>query len=202
VALALGPQNPFALAAAADLAAIVGHFEQSERLLRASLVSDPLNPETHFMLADALLAVGRLEEAEAEMHRCLAISPNYAFGHFSLGYILSLQGRKESIAECQREVPEGGQFMCLAGAYERLGRTKEANVALESAIREYADSEAFWIASVFADRHQNAQAFEWLDRAYRQKEPDIEYIKVTPDFNTLKGDPRYKALIDKLHLPE
>jgi TolB-like protein/DNA-binding winged helix-turn-helix (wHTH) protein/Flp pilus assembly protein TadD len=202
MALTLGPQNPFALAAAADLAAIGGHFERSERLLRASLVSDPLNPETHFMLADALLASGRLEEAEAEVRRCLAISPSYAFGHFELGYILSLQGREESVAECQREAPEGGQFMCLAGAYDRLGRTKEADAALEAAIREYAGSEAFWIASVFADRHQDTQAFEWLDRAYRQKEPDVEYIKATPDFNTLKSDPRYKAFIDRLHLPE
>jgi TolB-like protein/DNA-binding winged helix-turn-helix (wHTH) protein len=202
MALTLGPQNPFALAAAADLAVIVGHFERSERLLRASLVSDPLNPETHFMLADALLASGRLAEAEAEMHRCLAISPDYAFGHFSLGYILSLEGRRESVTECQREVPEGGQFMCLAGAYDRLGRSKEADVALAAAIREYAGSEAFWIASVFADRHQDTQAFEWLDRAYRQREPDVEYIKVTPDFNSLKGDPRYQAFVDRLHLPE
>ena len=91
--------------------------------------------------------------------------------------------------------------MCLAGAYDRLGRTKEANAALEAAIRDYAGSQAFWIASVFADRHQDTRAFEWLDRAYRQKEPGVEYIKVTPDFNRLKGDPRYKALLAKMNMP-
>jgi TolB-like protein/DNA-binding winged helix-turn-helix (wHTH) protein len=201
-ALALGPQSPFVLLAAADLAAILGDFERSERLLRASLVSDPLNPEAHFMLGDALLAAGRLEEAEAEVRRCLAISPNYAFGHFSLAYILSLQGREESVAECQREVPEGGQSLCLAGVYDRLGRKKEADAALEETIREYAASEAFWIALMFADRRQDTRAFEWLDRAYRQKDPAIEYIKTTPDLNPLKGDPRYKALLERLHLPE
>jgi TolB-like protein/DNA-binding winged helix-turn-helix (wHTH) protein len=201
-ALALGPQSPFALLAAADLAGIVGNFERAERLLRASLVSDPLNPEAHFMLGDALLAAGRLEEAEAEVRRCLAISPNYAFGHFSLAYILSLQGREESVAQCQREVPEGGQSLCLAGVYDRLGRKKEADAALEVAIKDYAGSEAFWIALMFADRRQDTQAFEWLDRAYRQKDPAIEYMKMTPDLDPLKGDPRYKALIDKMHLPE
>ena len=201
-ALALGPQNPFVLAAGADLAAIVGDFKRSEQLLRASLVSDPLNPEMHFMLGDTLLAAGRLEEAEAEVRHCLAISPNYAFGHFALSYILSLQGREDSVAECQREAPEGGQSICLAGAYDKLGRTKEADAALEAAINQYATSEAFWIAEMFADRRQDTRAFEWLDRAYRQKDPMIEYIKTTPDFNPLKGDPRYKALLNKLHLPE
>ena len=55
---------------------------------------------------------------------------------------------------------------------------------------------------MFADRHQNTRAFEWLDRAYRQKEPVVEYIKVTRDFDNLKGDPRYKAFMDKMHLPD
>jgi adenylate cyclase len=201
-ALALGPQNPFALFAAGDLANIVGDFKRSERLFRASLASDPLNPETHFMLAVALLALARLEEAEAAVRRCLAISPAYVFGHFLLGDILSRQGREESLAECKREVPEGGQLSCLAGAYDRLGRTKEADIALEAAMQEHGGSEAFWIATVFANRRQDTRAFEWLDRAYRQKEPVVEYIKVTSDFNTLKGDPRYKALLDRMHLPE
>jgi hypothetical protein len=55
---------------------------------------------------------------------------------------------------------------------------------------------------MFADRRQDTQAFEWLDRAYRQKDPAIEYMKMTPDLDPLKGDPRYKALIEKMHLPE
>lgn len=201
-ALALGPQNPFALFAAGDLANIVGDFKRSERLFRASLASDPLNPETHFMLAVSLLAVARLEEAEAAVRRCLAISPSYVFGHFLLGDILSRQGREESLVECKREVPEGGQLMCLAGAYDRLGRRKEADVALEAAMQERGGSEAFWIAALFANRRQDTRAFEWLDRAYRQKEPVVEYLKVMSDFNTLKGDPRYKALLDRMHLPD
>jgi TolB-like protein/DNA-binding winged helix-turn-helix (wHTH) protein len=200
--LALEPQNPFALFAAGDLANVVGDFKRSERLFRASLVSDPLNPETHFMLGVALLAVGRPEEAETAVRHCLAISPAYAFGHFLLAEILSGQGREESVAECRLEVPRGNQLTCLAGAYERLGRRKEADSALEAAMKEHGGSEAFWIASVFADRHQNTRSFEWLDRAYRQKEPVVEYIKVTRDFDSLKGDPRYKAFMERMHLPE
>jgi len=84
----------------------------------------------------------------------------------------------------------------------RLGRKKEADAALEVAIKENAGSEAFWIALMFADRRQDTRAFEWLDRAYRQKDPVIEYIKITPDLDPLKADPRYKVLIDKMHLPE
>jgi hypothetical protein len=124
------------------------------------------------------------------------------FGHYLLGNILTMQGREESVAECQREVPEGGQLTCLAKAYYMLGRTKEAEAMLKVAMQVHGRDHAFWIASVFAYLRQEDRAFEWLDRAYRQKEPVIEYIKSTSDFNNLRGDPRYKALLDKMHLPE
>jgi len=201
-ATALGPQNPFALYAAGDLATVLGDFKRSERLLRASLVLDPLNPETHYMLAVVLRAVGRLDEAEAAARRCLSISPTYVFGHYILGNILTMQGREESVAECQLEVPEGGQLTCLAKAYYKLGRAKEADTMLTVAMQLHGLDHAYWIASVFGYIRQEDRAFEWLDRAYRQKEPVIEYIKSTSDFNSLRGDPRYKALLDKMHLPE
>jgi adenylate cyclase len=200
-ALALAPQSPFVLLAAAELADIFADTQQAERLIRASLVSDPLDPEAHFMLGDTLLSRGRLQDAEAELRRCLEISPNYAFAHFSLSYVLSLQGREDSVTECQRELPEGGQFPCLATAYDRLGRRKDADVALQSAIEQYGDTQAFWIATIFADRQDAARALEWLERSYRQREPAIEFLKTTRDFDGLKDDPRYRSLVEKMHFP-
>jgi tetratricopeptide (TPR) repeat protein len=202
VALTLRSQDPFALYAAGDLASILGNFERSEQLFRASLVSDPLNPETHFMLAVVLYAVGRLDEAESEVRRCLAISPSFAFAHGLLGNILMVQGREGSVAECQREGPVGTQMTCLTKAYYMLGRTKEADAALKGAIKAHGRDHAFYIAGVFARLRQEDQAFEWLDRAYRQNDPDIEYIKSMADFDYLRGDSRYKAFLEKLHLPE
>ena len=201
-AVALEPQNSFVLYAAADLASVLGDFERAERLFRESLVSDPLNPETHFMLAVVLTAEARLDEAEAEVRRCLAISPTYVFGHYLLGYILTAAGREEAIAECTHETPEGGQMTCLAEAYYARGRSKEATASLQQAIQVHSSDHAFWIASVFAYVGQADRAFEWLDRAYRQKEPVLQYIKSTPEFSNLRGDPRYKAFLSKMRLPE
>jgi len=43
--------------------------------------------------------------------------------------------------------------------------------------------------------------FRWLDRGYQQHEYLME-VKVDPWFNSIRGDPRYKALLQKLKLPE
>jgi TolB-like protein/DNA-binding winged helix-turn-helix (wHTH) protein/Flp pilus assembly protein TadD len=203
-ALALGPQNSFALFTAADLASILGEFDRSEKLFRASLVSDPLNPETHFLLSLVLQAVGRFEAAEAEARRCLTISPSYVFAHHLLAYNLLLGGRTgdEIVEQCKLESLEGGRMHCLAVVYFRLGRTKEADAALEQAIQTGGNLAAFGIARVLGYEGQSDRTFEWLDRAYQERNPILPYIKGDPSFVNLRGDSRYKALLQKMNLPE
>ncbi|MEA3176609.1 MAG: hypothetical protein QOI59_132 [Gammaproteobacteria bacterium] len=201
-ALALGPQSSFALYAAADLASVLGDVKRSEQLFRAALVSDPLDPETHFMLSLVLMQAGRLDEAEAETRRCLAIAPDYAFAHFELAGVLIEKGHDGGVAECLRETPEGGQKLCLAEAYYASGHQKESDTFLEEAIRTHADDQAFLIATAFAYRGQPDQAFAWLERAYAQRDPVLEYIKASTEFAKLKDDRRYAALLEKMHLPK
>jgi TolB-like protein/Flp pilus assembly protein TadD len=200
-ALALGPRNSFALYTAGDLAGVLGNFERAEQLFRASLVSDPLNPETHFMLAQAMPG-GELDAAEAEVRRCLAIAPTYAYGHQFLAYILMLKGfGEEAVKECKLEPPDGSQT-CLAHAYYMLGRKSESDAALEQALKMRPNISSFDIAGVFAYRGQRGTAFEWLERAYREKDAVLAYIKSDPSFESLRADSRYKALLHKMNLPE
>ena len=200
-ALRLGSQNSFALYASADLASILGDFDRSEKLFRASLVSDPLNPETHCMLATAMQGA-ELGAAEAEVRRCLTIAPTYASGHALLAYILLLEGRgNEAVEECRRET-ESGSSICLAAVYHANGREKESSAALDEAIQARPATSSYSIAGVFAYRAQNDLSFEWLDRAYHERDPSLAYIKGDPNFENLRHDSRYRALLQKMNLPE
>jgi TolB-like protein/DNA-binding winged helix-turn-helix (wHTH) protein len=200
-ALRLGSQNSFALYASADLAAVLGDFDRSEQLFRASFVSDPLNPETHCMLATVMQGA-ELNAAEAEVRRCLTIAPGYSSGHALLAYILILQGRgNEAIDECRLET-ESGSSICLASVYHANGREKDSEAALDQAIRARPATSPYSIAGVFAYRAQNDLSFEWLDRAYRERDPSLVYIKGDPNFENLRRDSRYKALLQKMNLPD
>jgi adenylate cyclase len=202
LALALDAQNSFALYAAADLASVLGNFERAERLFRAALVSDPLNPETHYMLALVLPGTGRMQEAELEARRCLSISPAYVGGHYLLASFLMEKDGEEAVAECRREASEGGQKPCLAEAYHALRRTQEADASLQEAIEAHGFDQAYLIASAFAYRGEADRAFEWLKRAYDQRDPVLQYFKSSPEFDALKGDSRYKTLLQRMNLPE
>jgi hypothetical protein len=68
-------------------------------------------------------------------------------------------------------------------------------------ITKYHASNAFEIATIYAFRNQTDEAFEWLDRAYAQRDPSLMSTKVEPLLKSLHNDPRYAAFLKKLNLP-
>jgi hypothetical protein len=68
-------------------------------------------------------------------------------------------------------------------------------------ITRYHASNAFEIATIYAFRNQPNEAFDWLDRAYAQRDGGLMLTKVEPLLNSLRRDPRYTAFLKKLNLP-
>lgn len=81
------------------------------------------------------------------------------------------------------------------------GRADESQRALDSLIDRDAHTAAFQIASAYAWRGEKDRAFQWLERAYRQHDGGLSVVKVAPGLRSLRGDPRYTALLKKMNLP-
>jgi hypothetical protein len=69
-------------------------------------------------------------------------------------------------------------------------------------LKDQADRNAMGIADVYAFRGQSDEAMHWLERAYAQKDPELFRIKSQTELKSLTADPRYKALLRKMNLPE
>jgi tetratricopeptide (TPR) repeat protein len=89
----------------------------------------------------------------------------------------------------------------LALAYHHLGRKKEADAALAELVAKCHAQAAFRIAEVYAFRGEPDRAFEWLERAYDERDSGLPYIKGEPLLKNLERDPRYPAFLKKMHLP-
>jgi hypothetical protein len=101
-----------------------------------------------------------------------------------------------------QETPENGRDTGLAIAYHALGRGAESDMALARQIKEHASDSAYDVARAHAYRAERDEAFAWLDRAYRQKDVELYWVKGDPLLKNLKGDPRYEAFLRKMRLPE
>jgi TolB-like protein/tetratricopeptide (TPR) repeat protein len=202
-ARAIEPQHPITLLNAAMLEATLGRWDESIRLNRMKLRVDPLDPSAYFILGSTLYRSGRLAEAEATTREGIKLAPSYVSGHYYLGKILLVAGRaQEALEQMQQEVPEGAQFQGLAMAYHLLGRQAESDAALEAAINETGHEFAFDVALALATRGERERAFEWLERAYAQKDAELYIVKGEPLLQPIAGDPRYAAFLRKMKLQD
>jgi hypothetical protein len=113
-----------------------------------------------------------------------------------------MQGRpKDVLPEIEQGRSDAYRTYLYAFTYAAIGREKESDAALKELIAKYSTREAFSVASVYAFRNQRDEAFEWLDRAYAQREGSLAGTNLWPEFKNLHSDPRYSALLKKIHLP-
>jgi TolB-like protein len=202
-ALALQPHAVLPLQATAVLEAARGRFDESIRLLNAATEIDPLNAELFWYIGNARYRSNRLQEAEAAFRRVLEISLTVNSTHYELGRVLLARGQlREALGEMELESPDpsSGRTAGLALVYYAMGRKRDSDAALALLVKESPD----WpvgIAEVHAFRGETDQALKELDRAYVEKD-ELYLMKDDPLLKSLESDPRYKAFLRKMNLPE
>jgi tetratricopeptide (TPR) repeat protein len=202
-AAALAPGDVEVLTGEAGLSGTLGRWGDAWRQGKAALAQDPLNADLLIALGNIQEIRGNLREAEAATRRALEIRPTFAYGHYNLGFILLERGDHDgALREMQQETMNDGKQQGLALVYYALGRKADADAALATLIKEEANGNALDIAQVYAFRGQSDEAMQWLERAYAQKEPYLYQIKDSPLMKGLEADPRYKAFLRKMNLPE
>jgi tetratricopeptide (TPR) repeat protein len=203
-AFALGPRESYAVQVAAALAAARGQWDEARQLGIEAIALDPLDVGAHMSLGlEVYLRSGRLAEAEQSFRRARQIAPESNSIHYFLGLVLMLQAHhEEALAEFKKETLDDGQLEGSAMAHFAAGRKTESDTLLGEAIRHNGPSWASEIARVFAFRGEKDHAFEWLDKAYDARDEDLYFIKDDPLVKNLEGDPRFKAFLKKMNLPE
>jgi hypothetical protein len=61
---------------------------------------------------------------------------------------------------------------------------------------------AFSVTLALAVRGEHSRAFEWLERAYAQKDAELFIIKGEPLLQAISTDPRYGMFLRKMRLQD
>jgi TolB-like protein/Tfp pilus assembly protein PilF len=203
--LELNSRNSDAILQLGTIAGEEGRLDEQVRLKEQALAIDPLNVNVLDRLGFAYLAVGRPDTAELLFRRQLELSPQNMFAKTNIGIALALLGKPaEALDFLERGAhDESERRWARALLYPALGRKAEADALLVSLERDPGSAQPFDIAEVYAYHNDKDRAFAWLDRQYRV---DPQYLRgelnSEPLLANLRGDPRFKALLRKLNLPE
>jgi TolB-like protein/DNA-binding winged helix-turn-helix (wHTH) protein len=201
-AVALDPGNPEVVRTAAGSTATLGRFDEALLLNRRAVDLDPLNADSWESLAETEFFMGQLDEAAADFKKALELNPDVVAAHMVLSQIYVMQGRPhDALPEIELERYDPLRAFLYPVAYYALGRKKESDATLSELIAKYHTSMAYSIAEVYAFRNQPDEAFEWLDRAYAQRDGGLVVTKVEPLLKNLRNDPRFAVFLKKLNLP-
>ena len=147
--------------------------------------------------------------AVQKLRKVVELDPGDPIAHEFLAVALEAKGlRSESLAQndLARQSPSGMSFVTgtIAGVYCRQGRQDEARkmlVQLEAAAREsYVSS--LQLAMIRLALGETDAAFRLLNRAVEERSVNLQYAGVDPVFDSVRRDPRFIAVRNRMGLPE
>jgi len=200
-ALALAPGHADALSTLAGLARIVGRRDEALELIRKALALDPLSVLTHRQAGMIHFLGDRFDDAAAAFRFAIELNPRAGLAHAFLAVILLHQGRsQEALSLAQAESHDGFRHVAVAMIQHAVGNSTESDAALHALIEGFAWTAAYQIAEAYAFRNEIDKAFEWLERAYMQRDPGVVYTATDSLLRHLHGDPRWRPFVERMHL--
>lgn len=189
-------------------AAILGDFDKANELVaRGMKVSPRHGGGWGITQAQLALHQGRLQEGVTLLENAVKSDPNNAFAHFSLGFAYYRASRaQDGLTELRKAAAlSKGDLSVKAGLCELLALCGEEREAREM-LREFEDaSKTSFISLVEMAAIQYVlgrtdEAFENLNRAFEQKAIDLPEIRLWPEMDRLRSDPRWLSIEDKMGL--
>jgi len=202
-ALELTPGLVDAIASLGILYRYVGDLDEAIELDRRAVQLDPLSLPGYHALGMALIYAGRLDEADEVYRHLLTLNPEFNAANLARSRVMLLQGRPdEALAIAEQEVePFWREFGILSSLYV-LGRTDEADARLVDFIEQNQNDAAYQIAQLYGFRGDLDKVFEWLERAYIQRDGGLPEMLLDPYLRTFSHDPRWTELVKKVGLYE
>ena len=185
----------------------LGRHEESIAEKKRAQELEPLSLIINAGIGFSFYLAREYDQAIAAQRKTLELDPNFFLEHSNLGLAYEAQGMYEkAIAEHQKAVAfSGGAILTLASlghAYAVSGKRAEAQKILDE-LHELSKQRyvsPFRIAIIYKGLGKKDQAFAWLEKAYEERDPALNHVKVEPRCDSLRSDPRFTALLKKMRL--
>ena len=186
----------------------VKRFDDSLLELRRAEELDPLSPIIGTNLGDTLVFARRYDEAIAQYKRTLVLNPNFASAHRGLGWAYGSKGMyPEAIAETRtaielnnRSSAKGylGLWLARSGKREEVGQL--LNELKQESARNYVQPYTF--ALIYIGLGSKEEALNWLEKQMSGHAETANQYAVAPELDELRSEPRFKAMLKRMNLPE
>ena len=186
----------------------MGRRDEALNAIRQARAIDPLSLVINSNLGFILAAGHQYDQGIEQCRKTLEMDPNFAHARYRLGQIYVMKGmNQDAIVELKKAIALSGESPRataeLGLAYARLGDTSEA-LKLLSTLRARSRLRyvsPFNVALIYGGLGDNRQALDWLEMAYEERAPSLNFLKLSPAFDGLHSEPRFTELVRRIGLP-
>ena len=206
-AIELDPTNLNVLKWYSDYLFVTGRFNEAHSLIERALELDPASALLNTAKAEARYYQRDFDGAIVQAQRTLDRHPDFLLAHFWLGSAYR-QRRMfpqaiQQFEELHKRYPDNSALLMAYGhalglSGDRAGAEKALRDLKAQAQSRYVPSVYF--AGMFTALGDLDQAFQWLDKAYAEKNDRLVYLGVDPIADPLRSDPRFSILMKKVGL--
>ena len=181
-----------------------GRFNEGLTEAQRSQDLDPLSPFVRTTYCLDLYFARHYEQAAEKCQQALELDPDFFHAHGNLsGIYVALHKDDRAFYEYQKTAELSGrtpaELAALKQCFQRNGMKGVWGKLLEW-LRKADGADSYEIASLYSLLGETDQAFVWLQKAYRERAPFMEFLKQESVFDNVRSDPRFGELLRNLNL--
>jgi TolB-like protein/DNA-binding winged helix-turn-helix (wHTH) protein/Tfp pilus assembly protein PilF len=187
----------------------MGRTSESVAEMNRAHELDPLSISTNFSLGWRFYMAREYDQAIEQLRNTIDMDPIFVLPHLVLGQAYEQKKAfDQAISELRRaaDISQNSPpvLAALARTYAVSGKTTEARNLLDQLMQQAKKQyvSPFYVAVVYAGLGENDKAMDWLEKAYSDHSNAIVFLKVDPQLDTLRSNPRFHELQRKLRLPD
>ncbi|MGI8882954.1 MAG: tetratricopeptide repeat protein [Pyrinomonadaceae bacterium] len=182
----------------------MGRFDEALVEIRRAKEIDPLSPSINAGEVWILYFARRYDEAIGRGREIAEMKPQFAEIHEYLKRcydqkgmyaeaIAARQSRRKLVGSDATETPALRDAASAANSSDYWKKRLEQEI--EEARSE--SPELFNMAEIYAQLGEKDLAFKWLERAIENRSYEVMYLKVAPNLDPLRSDPRFDDLLKR-----
>jgi TolB-like protein/DNA-binding winged helix-turn-helix (wHTH) protein/Tfp pilus assembly protein PilF len=206
-AIELDPNSPDAHQMLGYFLAAMGRSGEALAEMTRAHELDPLSIEKLAGIGEIHYLNRDYDKAITQFQRSLEMDPNSGFANWAIGRAqIEKHAYSEAIGSLQKSITLSGdspdELVELARANALSGRKSEALKNVDDLTRpmEHRYVAPTSIGSIYAALGDTDRAFEWYERAFRERDVLLVLMKVDPMFDGVRSDPRFNELMKRVGL--
>ena len=183
----------------------VGRLEEAYSAWKRAAELDPVTPIVSVGPGLVLWFQRQYDRAIEEVPKTFELDPNFFWAHFVLGEAYLQKGEYgRAIAALNRgNVPQFRDGH-LGYAYAVSGESEKARKLIQElqAGSQPEHQVPYHLAMIYFGLGETDRAFECLEKACEARSTQLFWIKVLPELDSVRSDPRFQAILRRMNLAD